>query len=85
MPYIAQERRSRFKKAMGDLIGQMDGPWDLNYVMSVLARKYVKFKSPVSYTLLNEVVGVFELAKLEFYRTVAVPFEKTKIIENGDI
>jgi len=37
------------------------------------------------YHLLNSAVGVFESAKLEFYRRCVVPYEEMKILVEGDI
>ena len=39
----------------------------------------------VSYSLINEVTGALENAKLEFYRRVVVPYEDMKIKINGDV
>ncbi|MBI9085369.1 MAG: hypothetical protein JEZ11_17370 [Desulfobacterales bacterium] len=37
------------------------------------------------YAHLNEIVGVFECAKLELYRQLSAPYEDRKIDENGDV
>ena len=41
--------------------------------------------SRVEYARINELIGVLECAKLELYRRIAVPYEDTKIAENGDV
>jgi hypothetical protein len=38
-----------------------------------------------NYKHINEIIGVLECAKQEFYRRVAAPYEDTKIQENGDV
>jgi hypothetical protein len=38
-----------------------------------------------SYSIINDIVGVLECAKMEFYRRVAVPYEDKKRTENGDV
>jgi hypothetical protein len=84
MPYIEQGARQKMKKAMGDLMVQITTEGELNYAFSKMARLYLK-KHPLRYAILNEIMGVFESAKLEFYRRVVTPYEETKIIEHGDI
>ena len=37
------------------------------------------------YTVLNEVIGMLECAKLELYRQVAVPYEDKKKRNNGAV
>jgi len=39
----------------------------------------------LSYRTINDILGALEGAKLEFYRRVAVPYENSKLSENGDI
>jgi len=85
MPYIISEKRRVFKKPLGDLMAFVEEPGDLNYVISKLCLKYLRMKEPTSYALLNEIMGVLESAKLEFYRRRVVPYEDVKMNENGDI
>jgi hypothetical protein len=84
MPYIEQGARQKMKKAMGDLMQQVTTEGELNYAISKILRLYLK-KHPLRYAILNEIMGVMESAKIEFYRRVVTPYEETKIIENGDI
>jgi hypothetical protein len=39
----------------------------------------------LSYKSINDVIGVLECVKQEFYRRIAVPYEDKKIEQNGDI
>lgn len=59
-------------------------PGELNYLISRLVDDYLMGHT-VSYTSLNEVIGVLECAKQELYRRVAVPYENKKLSENGEV
>lgn len=87
MPYILKERRPAIDAAMdGALLTSIDSPGDLNYAISRLVHQYALTKNgPVCYNSLNALMGVFECAKLEFYRTVVAPYEDTKIEANGPV
>jgi len=76
MPYIKKEDR--------DNLTSPNNVGELNYMMSILAIDYLKNKG-LSYSTINDIIGVFECAKNEFYRRVAVPYEEEKIKTNGDI
>lgn len=78
MPYIKSERRLVVDEE------HTDTPGELNYVLTLDAIEYVQRRG-LSYGSINDVMGAFEGAKLEFYRRVAVPYENTKIIQNGDV
>jgi hypothetical protein len=80
MPYISQQRRSQLDHNKSNATG----PGDLNYQITKLCNDYLNRYGP-SYNAINEVIGVLECAKIEFYRRVAVPYEDLKISENGDI
>lgn len=88
MPYIEPVKRASFGPAL-DLLKtriEYDGitPGDLNYLITMIVHMYVEDKG-LSYTFLNDVVGVLESAKAEFQRRVVVPYEDRKIQENGDV
>ena len=85
MPYIDRSRRKPMKKPIGDLLAFVENEGDLNYAISRICKRYMQIKSPINYALLNEIMGVLESAKLEFYRRVVAPYEEVKIQENGDI
>jgi len=78
MQYIKDDRRYTLQMA----------PWyardagELNYAITILCLKYA---GQFNYAKINEVIGVLECAKLEFYRRLAAPYEDTKIKENGDV
>jgi hypothetical protein len=56
---------------------------ELNYAITKMILKFVG-ENP-SYQRINDAMGALEGAKLEFYRRVAVPYEETKISQNGDV
>lgn len=63
---------------------QIDKPGELNYAITEMMINYLNRKG-VSYTNMNEVIGVLECAKLELYRRMTAPYEDMKIDENGDV
>lgn len=84
MPYIKGSSRDHLAARNTEDISELCySPGDLNYVITKICDDYLG-KNP-SYTHINEVIGVLECAKLEFYRRVAVPYEDKKIEENGDV
>lgn len=87
MPYIAPENRPPWDDALGLVLEQIEHgmtPGDLNYVLTSICHAYVRRRG-LNYTHLNDVVGVLEAAKLEFYRRVVAPYEDEKIKLNGDL
>ncbi|MED5474943.1 MAG: hypothetical protein VX770_02840 [Candidatus Neomarinimicrobiota bacterium] len=79
MPYIKKEDRIKLNKS-----NISNNPGELNFQITMLINSYLKRKG-VSYTNLNEVIGVLECAKLEIYRRLAAKYEDKKISENGDV
>ncbi len=57
---------------------------ELNYLITMLCKEYWDAHGP-AYQTINDIVGALEGAKLEFYRRIAVPYEDTKIKQNGDV
>ena len=81
MPYIVQERRGPVLSG-----GIQPNAWtqgDLNFLITVALNAYVEGHG-LSYSTINDVIGVLECAKAEFYRRIAVPYENTKMSQNGD-
>jgi len=60
-------------------------PGELNFEFSVLIEDYLKANWPVNYQVLNDVLGALSGAAAEFNRRVVVPYEETKLAENGDV
>lgn len=79
MPYIPQEAREEL------LERPPETPGELNYEITQLVQSYLDTKDEIGYSALAEVVSALECAKLEFYRRVVVPYEDSKIEQNGDV
>lgn len=79
MPYINQHERGMID---GGLNAGKAG--ELNYQITSIVHAYLRLKG-ISYTTLNEAIGVLECAKLELYRRVVADYEDRKIAENGDL
>ena len=91
MPYINQDKRTHLDPHIDNLLNALrelesDDPsnvhcGNLNYVITkLLINSYA-----TRYKEINEAIGVLECAKLEFYRTVAAPYEDQKRFDNGDV
>ena len=85
MPYIKPELRRELEVLTDMIDGLIIGtPGDLNYLVTYLCKSYLK-EDELSYSAINEVIGVLECAKLEMYRRVAIPYEEDKMEQNGDV
>ncbi len=84
MPYIKPERRAALDAYINTLGMGIGDAGELNYAITMLLHKYLGYTGVYYYTL-NEVMGVLECVKQEFYRRVVVPYEEEKIKLNGDI
>ena len=80
MPYITHDRRI----ALDIDVEQPKNAGELNYKITLLLIEYWEAQDP-SYQRINDVVGACEGAKAEFQRRVAVPYEDSKILANGDV
>lgn len=82
MPYVKQEDRAELNSGRYPTT-----PGELNYSITKLVREYLgyMFHQPPNYAAYNEVIGVLDSAKLEFYRRVVSPYEDEKKSENGDV
>ena len=87
MPYIEKAMRSRF--GTPPATARPKTPGELNYCITMLVKRYIadnaNLDTGVNYTLLNEIMGALECAKIEFYRRAMIPYETTKIRQNGDV
>ena len=85
MPYIPAERRKEILNKFGGVNGgSIHTEGELNFAITSLCLNYLISKG-VSYSSINEVIGVVECAKLELYRRVAGNYEEFKITINGDL
>jgi len=97
MPYIKQDKRLLFDSFIKELTlqlleihrfidsRQLGG--NLNYIISkIIFGLCDKNKGcELSYVLINDIIGALENCKLEFTRRITIPYEDTKIKDNGDI
>lgn len=86
MPYIKPERRLGL--AGVPVIPQTSG--ELNYLITRICEEYRReaeqwHDGKKSYSILNEIIGALECAKLEYARRIVYPYEDEKIAENGDV
>lgn len=87
MPYIHKSQRKLVDKLLDKVIGIVvrtyPNPGMLNYCITRLIHKYLY--GELSYRSLNEVDGVLDCVKSEFYRQVVAPYEDKKKLENGPV
>lgn len=79
MPYLEQGIRASLEE--GRLPSK---PGELNYMLSKACDAYITRKG-LSYTNINEVMGVLACVSQELYRRVAVPYEEHKCREYGEV
>jgi aspartyl/asparaginyl beta-hydroxylase (cupin superfamily) len=79
MPYINLESRKVLAKGW-----EPDNPGELNYMITILIDRYL-MRDEMNYQAINDIIGALEGAKLEFYRRIAVPYEREKRKENGEV
>lgn len=84
MPYIKKEDREKLNTTINILSDEISSVGNLNYTITKLCLNFLK-RSTRSYTSLNEIPGVLECVKLEFYRRAMSLYEDAKISENGDV
>ncbi len=85
MPYIKQVERNRFENTLNDIMHNLPAnAGELNYMLSRICDIYIQVKGK-NYQNLNEVIGVLECVKQEYYRRIVVPYEDKKIEDNTDV
>ena len=92
MPYIKPESREQLDEQIRDLASQLMAAdngalaGELNYaITSLLLKTYYGIHRELRYHHINEIIGILECAKMEFYRRQAAPYEDVKAQENGDV
>ena len=86
MPYIIKEKRQRLDGLIKNVVSEMEplSSGEKNYFLSSVI--WGLFNGVYrTYGNANELVGLLECVKLEFYRRKVAELEDEKIIENGDI
>ncbi len=85
MPYIKLAARNRFENLLHQYLQTMPSDaGELNYLITKMCDMYIQVKGK-KYANLNEVIGVVECVKQEYYRRIVAPYEDQKISENGDV
>ena len=94
MPYIKQEFRDYYNNDIDNLVGKIVNyenmgecsyKGSLNYVFIVLAlRVSMRLFKKAAYDHINDIMGFFDCSARELYERLR-PYEKKKIIENGDL
>jgi len=85
MPYIKKVDREKFDAVLSKFVETMPvNEGEFNYLISSMLNILFEGTSK-NYAAVNNLMGVLECAKLEFYRRVAAPYEDKKTIENGDV
>lgn len=87
MPYINKVQRGMWDEFIEQIEAEHNNSHiemgEINYFVSRLLWR--QFHQNKSYKKANEIVGVLECIKAEFYRRVVAPYEDVKIQENGDV
>ena len=90
MPYISQTRRVEIDNQMTQLLNDI-GKFtvgELNYTISRILQAHVNVhvvSKTFTYHICNNLMGLLECAKNEFYYRVVLPYENTKMEENGTL
>ena len=92
MPYIDPRIRPAIEPFVEQLanaifaqVPQVSRAGAMNFAISRLIVQLYGNVDLQSYKAINEIVGVLECTKLEFFRRVAAPFEDGKMVEHGDV
>jgi len=87
MPYIKPENRKLYDFAIKEVAAALTtyeySPGDFNYVITKICLAFISAQDNCE--VYNEVIGVLECAKLEFYRRRVAAYEDGKIEQNGDV
>ena len=90
MPYITKDDRSKLDSAIAALaerIREMNTPetraGNLNYAITKLLKTV--YGAKLRYADHNEIIGMLDCAKQEWYRRCTAPYEDEKIASNGDV
>ena len=87
MPYVNPSLRKALDPYINPLIHELlewkRGDGEVNYVITKIINEV--YNKDANYAKLNRAIGVLECVLLEFYRRVVVPYEISKLQENGDV
>ena len=83
MPYIPVGNRAPLEARIHELAEKIDTAGELNFAITYLCMRWLE--ETYKYADVNEVIGVLECVKQEFYRRIVVPYEEKKKEEHGDV
>lgn len=84
-PYIKIDDREHFKDVIEEVVATgIDIPGELNYLITCICQIYQNNVGQ-SYSTHNEIIGVLECVKQEWYRKQTSPYEDKKESENGKV
>lgn len=92
MPYINKSKRVVLDPAIDQVLNNLrelecdDDKNNMEGNINYLFTRILHHVYPgTSYREVNDVVGVLECCKLEYYRRIAAPYETQKAFENKDV
>jgi len=92
MPYVTQTLRDEIDEEIIHLVRRLkvlaqdkQRAGVLNYTITQILTTFYQLPHKQSYAVYNELVGVLESCKLEFYSTFVSAYEELKSQENGPI
>ena len=85
-PYIPQGERDNTVGSLMRHYGRVGACGNLNYTITKMCLEYLSERTDgPHYAGFNEVVGVLECVKQEFYRRMVAPYEDEACKRNGDV
>lgn len=84
MPYIVKEQREKIDALLKPILDYTDektATGILNYIIT----KIIHGASKRQYSRYNELIGVLNCVRDEYYRRKVAPYEDEKCKDNGDI
>jgi hypothetical protein len=85
MPYITDDKRKLYADEIQhfETFHAAEIPaGELNYFITSLLHAVIK-KQGLKYDVLNKIIGVLRCVEISLNETVVIPYEKTKIVQNG--
>lgn len=98
MPYIKQSDRTKLNTSINEIVDiliEIEKDQGISALKGMINYSFTKIlksiysqekgKNSISYSNINDAIGILECIKLELYREIAVPYEDIKKHENGDV
>ena len=86
MPYIKKQDRERLNELTNAILeNDIESAGELNYIFTIIAKRYWSRKDRQNYQAINDIVGALDGCKVEFQRRTVANYEMKKIDENGDV